>query len=1035
MTPPLALLDAVRWHDRDVVGDRPRVLLASLAEARGATVGDTTLIDELWPEEAPADPHKALQVVVSRTRRITGTDAVVRAESGYRLTLSSEEIDALAVLERAHEAARAMGRGDWAEARDIATALAGTTVGAEADGPLGRLRTEAARALREAARIRALSLSALGQHEAAAPLLEAEYALDHDDERVLAALLRSLAAEQGPPAALERYERYRRELAERLGTDPAEALRRLHAELLAADRPVRDGLLYDGTSLIGRDTDVARLRELLHVSRVTTILGAGGLGKTRLAHILGHGAEQPVVHFIELVGVVAEAGLLPTLGAALGIRETSGGAGTRGLDLRARIAENLGSAPTLLILDNCEQIIGAVADLVATLVANTRDLTVLTTSRSPLGIRAEQVYTLAELSPADAVTLFGERARAARPGVMLDDATVDQLVRRLDGLPLAIELAAARVRAMSVRDVLDRLDRRFALLRGGSTAAPERHQTLLAVIDWSWNLLDDGERTALRRLAVFHDGFTLDAAGRLLGEDAVAVVESLVEHSLLTVHEDTGIRYRMLETVREFGRDRLAESGESDAALAALRGWAVGYGREFQERLIGPGQVEAVDALRAEEANLSNELRVALDASDAPAVLALAASLMRYWEITDGYRRLLVYLDRVAPLMTAYEETPAERHAMRRVLSAIVLAAAMRDDGATHPATLKLTALGPGDDPQLAGDVHAVLALVMASDENALTVLTRLSEEADLHTRLRALRWLAHLRENSGDLDGALRAASSAVDLCPDTDGPWLPATMRAFRSQLLMQLGRRREAVLDAELAIGPLSRLYAEDDVARLRLNIAIAHVADGRVDRAEAVIDELADTGHGLFGGAAGAEGIRAEIAARRGDGDEARRLMRRGLAVNRSVTVPGRRELSGFEPWSLVALSLCVVTCARFGTPDDDLDLVHEAAERLSALLARGRTRIDVPVLGCLVFSLGLWGLAQGGLARDTAVRLLVLARRFGYNQGHPSMDWSVAEELAARNTPGRLAEQLAADRDRPIGDLFDELTAVAQTLRL
>lgn len=1023
MAPPLALLDAVRWHGRDVVGDRPRVLLASLVEARGATVGDTTLIDDLWPDEPPADPHKALQVVVSRTRRITGTDAVVRTESGYRLTLPAEHIDALVVVERGREATRAMNDGDWTRARDIATTLADTEIGVEDDGPLGRLRERAARAIREATRVLALSLSALGEHQAAVPLLEAEYARDHGDERVLTALLRSVATEHGPPAALERYEQYRRGLAERLGTDPGETLRRLHGELLAADRPVRDGLLYDATSLIGRDADVARLRELLHVSRVTTILGAGGLGKTRLAHILGHGAEQPVVHFIELVGVVTEAGLLPTLGAALGIRETSGGTGTRGMDLAARVLENLGSAPTLLILDNCEQIIGAVADLVATLVANTRDLTVLTTSRSPLGIRAERVYALGELSPSDAISLFSERARAARPGVVLDGETVTQLVRRLDGLPLAIELAAARVRAMSVRDVLDRLDHRFALLRGGSTAAPERHQTLLAVIDWSWNLLDDRERAALRRLSVFHDGFTLDGAEHLLGDDAVAVVEALVDHSLLTVHEDTGVRYRMLETVREFGRDRLTESGEREVTQARLRAWAIGRSRELQGRLIGPGQIEAVDAMRAEEANLSNELRVAIDAGDVPAVLALAASLMRYWEITDGYRRLLVYLDRVAPLMTEYDETPAEQHAMRRVLSAIVLAAAMRGDGATHPATLKLTALGPGDDPQLAGDVHAVLALVTATDEDALTVLTRLSEDTDLHTRLRALRWLAHLRENSGDLDGALRAASSAVDLCPDTDGPWLPATMRAFRSQLLMQLGRRQEAVLDAELAVGPLSRLYAEDDAARLRLNIAIAHVAEGRIDRAEAVIDELADTGHGLFGGAAGVEGIRAEIAARRGDGDEARRLMRRGLAVNRSVTVPGRRELSGFEPWSLVALSLCVVTCARFGTPDDDLDLVHEAAERLSALLARGRTRIDVPVLGCLVFSLGLWGVAHGGLDRDIAVRLLALARRFGYNQAHPSMDWSVAEEMADREA---LDEQLADCRNRPIDELLDEL---------
>ena len=274
---------------------------------------------------------------------------------------------------------------------------------------------------------------------------------------------------------------------------------------------MRDGLLYDASSLIGRDHDVAALAETIRSSRVTSIVGAGGLGKTRLAHVMGRLAEQPVVHFVELAGVDSPEGVAAEIGSALGVRDSVAnrrllGSAAQRSDLAVRIVEQIGSTPTLLILDNCEQVVAAVADLVAMMIARTPALRVLTTTRAPLGLAAERVYSLPQLAREDAVRLFRERATAARPGVRLDDELVEALVERLDGLPLAIELAAARVRAMSVEEIGRRLDDRFALLRGGSREAPERHQTLLAVIDWSWNLLDPEEQFALRRLAVFRTG-------------------------------------------------------------------------------------------------------------------------------------------------------------------------------------------------------------------------------------------------------------------------------------------------------------------------------------------------------------------------------------------------------------------------------------------------------------------------------------------------------------------------------------------------
>ena len=267
-------------------------------------------------------------------------------------------------------------------------------------------------------------------------------------------------------------------------------------------------------------------------------------------------------------------------------------------DVRARIAQLLDQAPTLLILDNCEHVVEAVADLVSYLVASCRQLRVVTTTRAPLAIAAERVFALGQLAEDAAADLFCQRASAARPGVPLEDEAVRRVVRRLDGLPLAIELAAAKARAMSVEDIDRRLDDRFALLRGGDRSAPDRHQTLIAVIDWSWNLLSEAERKALRWLSVFHDGFSLAGAGDLLGCDALELVQSLVDQSLLTVIDAGGtVRYRMLETVREFGRMQLVGSGEDLAARDAHLAWARRFAGVRAEAIWTPDQVAVVGEL------------------------------------------------------------------------------------------------------------------------------------------------------------------------------------------------------------------------------------------------------------------------------------------------------------------------------------------------------------------------------------------------------------------------------------------------------
>ncbi len=403
----LRLLDEVSWRGTPLPQGRTQALLASLVVA-GGQVSEERLVDEVWgPDDVPANPAKALQVVVSRARSQTAPDVVARTDHGYRLGLPAGAVDALVLRDAVVGAREAEGRHDLVRARDLAReALALPAPGSAAEGPVGELRLTAARHREIATMVLGRTLSALGDHQEALPLLEQA----ESDEASVAALLRSTAAVHGAPAALERYERHRHQLADRLGVDPGPALQAVYADLLASDSPVREGLLFESTSLVGRDEDIRALRATVREARVTSILGPGGLGKTRLAHLLGREAEQPVVHFVELVGVASPEDVVGEVGSALGVRDSVSGrrvlTAEQRNDVRARIAQLLDQAPTLLILDNCEHVVEAVAELVAFLVASCRQLRVVTTTRAPLAIAAERVFPLGQLSEDAAADLF-----------------------------------------------------------------------------------------------------------------------------------------------------------------------------------------------------------------------------------------------------------------------------------------------------------------------------------------------------------------------------------------------------------------------------------------------------------------------------------------------------------------------------------------------------------------------------------------------------------------------------------------------------
>jgi predicted ATPase/DNA-binding SARP family transcriptional activator len=658
---PLAVWDE-QGEPVTVPEAKVRALLATLLAHDGDPVAVDRIVHDLWGDAPPGKPLGALQAKVSQLRRILG-NRVERQPPGYRLRLDGgDELDAARFRELVEHARSA------ADARAVLTEALTLWRGAAfadfADEEFARTAVHQLTELRLSA-VEELAKARLeaGEHTLALAELAAVVPQHPLREGLRAVQMRALYLSGRQGEALASYADLRGRLAEELGVDPSPELRALHEALLRQDigasAPARSNLPNALTPLIGRSDALGLLAELHGTARLVTLTGPGGVGKSRLAvaaaePLVQSGEFPDGVWLVEFAGVRSgtAADLAEVVAAVLGIRDDLPGA-TGGA---AGLAAALRDRRTLLVLDNCEHVIDAAAELTELLLHTARGLRVLATSQEPLGLAGEGVFAVEPLPTTDAVRLFMARAAASAPGFpqqcsAADLAAVTEICQRLDGIPLALELAATRVRALGVRELAVRLHDRFAILTLGQRGAPARQQTLRAMIDWSWELLSAPERIVLRRLAVHRDGCDLAAAEEVCAGDGVAraevldLVTRLVDRSLVVM---TGARYRLLESVAAYAVERLHEMEDLAAVRDRHLRHYLAVAERAEPRLRGGEQRVWLDRLDAEAGNM----RAALDEAVGEDAVRLATALSWWWllrgRLTEG-RRTLSAVDSASP--------------------------------------------------------------------------------------------------------------------------------------------------------------------------------------------------------------------------------------------------------------------------------------------------------------------------------------------------------------------------------------------------
>ena len=994
---PLAVLEPVpTWRGIGLSG-RPLDLLAVLAGRQDAS--DQEIIEALWPENAPARPLRALHVVVSRTRALTGEDVIERVGRGYRLALPASDIDARDLAARTEQAHICAQAGQWSRVLELTAGLPRPPeAGDQVSGPLAQLLGRAAAHASTARRDRALALEAAGEYEQAVPMLRAAADGDPGDEAVLAALMRAEAWVRSPATALEIYEDYRLRLREQ-GAVPGPAMRAAHEAALASESPVRRGLEPAPEHFLGREEDVTAVLKALSTRQLVTITGPGGVGKTTLAQAVAARSRRPAVYVAALADVAPGADLIRVLLDALGSPPVAEA------DSRRSLGAALASPGTFLVLDNCEHVAEEVADLIGPFLASCTGLRVLATSRRPLDLGAEHVHRLQPLDHASSAGLFRARALAARPGQMIDEADLELLLDRLEGIPLAIELAAARTRTLSVGQILARLPGRPDLLTGARNA-PARQRTLTAVIQWSWNLLDAAERRGLARLAVLADGFTLAAAEALIGVGAADILDALVAHSLLSVRDHGVPRFHMLVTVRDFALAQLADSGDEAETAGRLRDWVLDMCSEIRlssgARSFGDAggpqaerQNRLFQQLRDDEAVviqvLEHVLQEVRETGAGPGstdpqddACLIGAALMRLWSVTWSYDRVADYAPRLIELAARPARSLRGNEAR---LTFMALYASL--SGLLGPLPERIGKELPrsfdGEDPSMAR-VRRFLRAPAGHWPD-------LVHDADPWVAWIAGRCLSAQLENAGMSEAALDIVENLLNRLREADlaGIYL-LELSSSRLQVLMTLGRYEQVADECTRALELVDRLLPAWGVSyRKALELDRAYCQAYISPRNDLASALLAATDVSSLPGTLRfvARSVSGELELIQG------RARRAALIQRESLRYAGRwRSIMGAgSPWELYILGMCLVTdveldeaeAAELDAPDIRARAVRLLCDMLTDPAPQQR---DVPTIMALTAAVGLSTMVAatpGTTHQATGAELVATALTVGTNQ--------------------------------------------------
>ena len=850
----------------DVPGARLRALLIALALRPGQVVPKSALVDWIWGQQPPADAANALQRLVSRLRKALPEAVIEGQTDGYRLVVEPDAVDAVR-FERLVVAGRARSGDGSGRVRLLREALGlwrgaalqdvGLRDSAALDAAAVRLEELRLTATEE----RADAEAALGRGAELVTELTDLVAAHPLRERLVAALMRALVAAGRDSEALLVYDRAREALADALGADPSPELAALHLALLRGEsgrreeRNRRTNLRAELTTFVGREAGVAAVRELVAGHRLTTLLGPGGAGKTRLATETARtllGELPDGVWLVELAAIGADGGVADVAQATLaglGLRDAlfGGAPGAETADRSGALTDRLVAAvrerEALLILDNCEHVIESAAVFADRVLGECRRLRIVATSREPLGITGEALWQVEPLAlperhagpdgieSSSAVRLLRDRAGAVRGDLPADAATLATMARvcrALDGMPLAIELAAARLRTMSVDQLAHRLDDRFRLLTGGSRTALPRHKTLRAAVDWSWELLTDAERTVLRRLSVFSGGASLEAAeqvcagdghyggGAVQRDQVFELLTALAEKSLLRAERDSAPRYRMIGTIKEYAAQRLADAGEADLARRAHLAHFTELAEAAEPHLRRAEQLDWLARLETEHDNIGAAMRGALAAGEAQAAMRLAAGAGWYWWLS-GHRT------EGMELVTAATRTPGEANdEVRAMAYALVVQFVSDGRGDEREAetwiheAYRLGRRSRSRSPML-GLVAALERLLRAPDASAFEPLL---DNEDPWVRALARLQMGKMRivlgQGGREADGYLEAALAEFRVIGERFGISFALSELAGR---MATRGEFAAACRHFEEAVEVVTRVGATEDVIRLR------------------------------------------------------------------------------------------------------------------------------------------------------------------------------------------------------------------------